>query len=348
MTPFLAFALLAPQQKSIALSTSLYIIEPNFQFGGWAGADLNPPGASVSEDGRWTAYSWMGALLVQNRQAPQPAVDRQVALTGRDAPPFDWKNGQWRVQTAPLALSPDGRWLARGTKFGFVVEEASTGKRFWERTEAGIENPARSLIFSPDGKTIAMVRGTEGKFRLWLFDLATKRLTEADSPPAARVWAPGFTADSRYLVASDPVPALFDRQGKRRLRFDGPAGATYFMKLDGRLKNDGLAALRGGRWKTSWIGKDPDLREAFLFEGVGALRPEMGKVDPSGDWYAAALREPRATHGSQKAEVRILRASSPIDVSLTMPVRDLNASAGGRWLLLTTSTTIHAVDTRLR
>jgi hypothetical protein len=226
-----------------------------------------------------------------------------------------------------------------------VIEDVKTGEVAKARQDRGVENPARGLMFSPDGKTLALVSGSRGKFHLSFLDLATGREKRAASPVAARAWTPRFTRDSKYIVAANPQPMLIERSGRVRMEMPGEARAVYFTRLDGTRKALGLAALRGMRWRTRWTNPNEAPNDAVRYAELERLRSEAGIVDPSGAWYAAPLKTP-GVHG-YKAGVRVLRPKGTLDVELGREADGLGASPGGRWLLILDSTRYFVVDTRM-
>ncbi len=70
-----------------------------------------------------------------------------------------------KTRTHGIAVGPDGKKLALLAETHIQVQELQTGKEIW-RTRAGAGDSFRSIVFSPDGKTIAS--GSElGELGLW-------------------------------------------------------------------------------------------------------------------------------------------------------------------------------------
>jgi RNA polymerase sigma factor (sigma-70 family) len=117
-----------------------------------------------------------------------------------------------------LAISPDGKLLAKGRP-GFVeLWDLTTGKEVGSlrgrRPHEGISISNRcSLAFSPDGKTLA-VAGWDDHVRL--YELATGRERHRLVGHPGRVTSVAFSADGRTLVtgSADTTALLWDLTGK--------------------------------------------------------------------------------------------------------------------------------------
>ena len=97
-----------------------------------------------------------------------------------------------------LAWTPDGRWIATGTRDGAVqVTEAASGKKV-HRFQAG--RAAAGVAFAPDGKTLAVGQPGDG---ISTWDLGTGKRTHI-MPLRGRASAPplfAFTPDGQTVVA---------------------------------------------------------------------------------------------------------------------------------------------------
>lgn len=342
---FLPLIFAFPPQEAFRAMASLTVTRPTFEFGGWAGWDTASPTGAISEDGRWSAYSWMGGVELRDHAGQGPGWSRNVSVRGNSGRPLDVsREGKWRAQSVPLALTPDGRLYARGTAFGFAIENVKTGEAVRARRDAEVENPARGLAFSPDGKTLAIVSGSRGKFRLSLLDMVTGRERPTATPVAAKPWTPRFTRDSRYIVTASPVPMLIDLAGKVRLRLR-EASTAYYLRTGGTLKNEGLIGLWGRRWQASWIGPNPPFRESAQYGDLQQVNAARGFADASGEWFAAPLKSLLPVGDGYKTAVRIFRPKGPLDVAMSSEAEGFAISPGGRWLLVLDSTRFLVVDT---
>ena len=172
----------------------------------------------------------------------------------------------------PLALSPQGKWIALGEPDGAIrLVEASTGREIanFGPRDAGV----KALAFSLDGKKLA-VATAEHKFRVWA--VATKQVLSEMAHRANLMDRPSsftFSADGAALCASyeDNTAEIFDTATGRRLGLlegakglicgavllpDGRTAATADICQDVKLwelkTQKELVTLRGERlWYTA-------------------------------------------------------------------------------------------------
>ncbi|WP_030742507.1 trypsin-like peptidase domain-containing protein [Streptomyces sp. NRRL F-5135] len=117
---------------------------------------------------------------------------------------------------ARTSFSPNGKTLVTGDYLSSSVHllDVRTHRRLG--TLDAVNKSLHSVIFSPDGKTLAMANG-DGKLRLW--DVSRRRLTATILGHADMAQAVAFTPDGKTLVSSgqDGTVKLWDARAHRRL-----------------------------------------------------------------------------------------------------------------------------------
>jgi WD40 repeat protein len=129
-----------------------------------------------------------------------------------------------------LAVSPDGRWIARGGQMGVYVFERASGRGRWLLRNWGPDNspqrgPSYGLAFDAAGRRLvsapAGYRGPDAKKLLRVWDLATGQVREVALIPEAE-WGKrvdnfdwglnsvAFTATGQVIGAGDRGIRLFD------------------------------------------------------------------------------------------------------------------------------------------
>ncbi len=185
------------------------------------------------------ALSPDGKLLVQ---AGLEGLRGWVVATGSSAP---WPSVKGRLLRS-AAFSPDGKLLATGGwNKEITLWDASTGKEV--RRLEGHTDSVYSVVFSPDGKTLASVccrnrfvkgAGEDPTIRFW--DVTTGRESRRLEGPKGGAYELAFSADGRILVSAgaDGLIRLWEvATGKERRSFAGHQGSVTAVALsrDGRM-----------------------------------------------------------------------------------------------------------------
>jgi WD40 repeat protein len=169
--------------------------------------------------------------------------------------------------SSPLALSPDGKWLAATTTAGLRIFEASSGT---EVSPIPGEN-VRAVTFSPDGRraavgsddSTAMYETRSGK-ELWLV------------PHKGPLFALVFSGDGRWLAAgnSDRTVRVFETGGRKVIASTLLNEVATFLSFspDGRTLVAGTSTAAhlidiATSQETSRIETDGEVRAARFTEG---------------------------------------------------------------------------------
>jgi WD40 repeat protein len=156
--------------------------------GAGAGKTLSSPYApaisvaTVSPDERWVALGhWQGGTCVLDMRTGQMA--------------HSWPE----LNTACVSFTPDGEWLGIGTAEGYRFYRTGTwepGRRIARGVQSLLTSP---LAFSPDGRTLATLRGL-GTIELHDLD-SGEALAALEAPPPQALFFLGFSPQGDLLVA---------------------------------------------------------------------------------------------------------------------------------------------------
>ena len=164
-------------------------------------------------------------------------------------------------KTRPVALSPDGKWIASLDVSGkdppyWGLWDAATGKEFRKLpapvgSEIGVSNEP---VFSPDGKKLASSGDCDGLIHMW--DLETGKDLALTGEQRAVVCAVGFSSDGREVLTGcmDGGVRVWDTEtgaGRRRIAVDGDAGVPALGTIT--FSRDRRTALATG------FGRDADI-----------------------------------------------------------------------------------------
>ena len=191
---------------------------------------------TFSPDGKTVAFSGLGEIRLWNT-----ATGDEQAI-----PLADLKAGIHNIPTVlALAFSPDGRWLASGTRDGEIqMWDVATGEAlvaFVDPTERENLGSISALAFSPDRALLAA--GTRGHIHLWEVNTTNKF----------------FSVNTEHRRGDRPF------SGSAELLVFSPDGAVLVNGLDiGTIQlwdvttGDKIAALDGHTQSVNTLAFSPD------------------------------------------------------------------------------------------
>jgi WD40 repeat protein len=213
------------------------------------------------------------------------AVRLWDVATGRELRSFGKISGH---RVSDIAISPDGKTIASssGTVEPIKLWDAGTGQEL--RTLAGHPGGILSIVFSPDGKTLAS-GGSDKLIKLW--DAATGREVRSIAGHEKYIRALAFTPDGRALVSTsgDKTVKLWDVSTGRELRtFEGASLSLAVSAV--------AFSPDGERMATS----DENVIKLWDFDAGRALLTLAGRAEtvnsvafsPDGKMFASGGNEP--------------------------------------------------------
>ena len=217
---------------------------------------------------------------------------------------------------------------ARDGTLAFVPGGAQSGlfRLVWVGARGATQGPDvapglyHEMRISPDGKRVAMLKGSSGSGDIWIYDLAAKtntRLTFTGNN-AAPVWS----ADGKtiFFTARDP---------------NGKTSTVYRKPADGSREAEALASP-AGRTYVAWLSKD-ETAAVLDFVNLGPGMGDVVRMPLRPDAQPSALVSgPADTYGAAVSpDNRWLAYHSDETGRFEIYVRDM-AGTGGRWQVSTT------------
>jgi mono/diheme cytochrome c family protein len=191
-------------------------------------------------------------------------------------------------QVAPLitaaAYSPDGSILAI-SGYREVLLHKSDGSELLARL-VGVSDRIQSLIFSPDGKTLAAVGGTPARFgEVQLWDAATRQLKRSITVSSDTLFGASFSPDGSMLAfgcADNTIRVVAVDSGKELLKLthhDNWVFGTIFSM-------DGKRIVSVGRDRAM---KLTEVETGAFLENLNSLHGELDCIarHPRKDWVIA-------------------------------------------------------------
>ncbi|WP_433301263.1 PKD domain-containing protein [Actinoplanes sp. CA-030573] len=151
---------------------------------------LQAPDPDFSPDGTKLAWVHNGDLVTSDADGTN---ERTIAYAQYG---IGWECPDWSPDGRTIAASGLGNWI---TAFDAVTGEAT---HLVEATEETGGFAGACPFFSPDGKKVAFYLPGSGSPTLWVYELATKKLTQV-TPPEAFHGLSGWSADGELLIAPD-------------------------------------------------------------------------------------------------------------------------------------------------
>ena len=167
-----------------------------------------------------------------------------------------------------VAISPDGRMLARREGYYIVVRDANNETEIATMPNRGgvrsFVNDQVGLVFSPDGQRLAVLEGT-ATMSVWRLEDSSRIALLSGHTDEVMTFA--FSPDGHYLASSGGVPRIFpSRVGDRTVRlwepltgelvqlWNGPAAQTFALAF---APNSSVVAITSANQTVNMWPIDP-------------------------------------------------------------------------------------------
>ena len=171
---------------------------------------------------RATVLTWSGLITLALLACGMALLARD-SLTGRSEGPTRGRIRRLPAPVGSVAFAPDSKTLALGYTDGSLeIQDLARGRPLGIETATGIAT-ARSVVFSPDGKTLASARGQAVKF----WDVASGELRASLDGLSSPVGSLAYSPDGKTLATGslDGSVKLWDvASGRESARMVGHSG----------------------------------------------------------------------------------------------------------------------------
>lgn len=125
-----------------------------------------------------------------------------------------------------LDVSPDGEHIVFELLNDIYLLPAKGGKASLIHGGAQAQHSPR---FSPDGQTLAFISDSSGADNIWVSDLAGNNTRQITQETTAKVAAPAWSADGKYIAAVVSAPHILGAKNPGIKKFSVAAGSGEFL-----------------------------------------------------------------------------------------------------------------------
>jgi WD40 repeat protein/class 3 adenylate cyclase len=222
--------------------------------------------------------------------------------------------------SAALAVSPDSRLLASADSEGVVT---FYDLRTWKPSGAPVrlDEPAtlNALVFSPDGRTLAVGTAAKNEAHLYLVDVSSRSVRRIGSWPSVPAWGAlrfirfAFAPDGKRIAVAvatveGPPSVLLAPSSGRLILVDTTRGDAVWQRKypwrEGQQEVEVAFTPRGAILTSAWQG------DTVLWDpkngGIVRRFPIGGTMDISPDGRFAALSQNNEDSGNPSSSLAVL------------------------------------------